>query len=151
MSFTIKLKQSVSAPEVMDKTTYDVASLSGTLKDPTSLVDPVILIETDHTKIMMTNYLYIQQFGRYYFVNNIKSIRTGLYELTCHVDVLMSWKSMIRRNKAIIHRSENNYELNLDDGSIKVNNNPIISTKSFPNGFTTSIEFVLAVAGGSGA
>ena len=151
MSFKIILQQSMSAPEVMDKSLFNVAELTGTLKDPTSLIDPVILVESEHNNIMMANYLRIQQFGRYYYINNIRSIRSGLYELSCHVDVLMSWRSMIRRNKAIIHRSENNYELNLDDGSIKVNNNPIIQTKSFPSGFTTSIEFILAVAGGSGS
>lgn len=151
MSFKIILQQSMSAPEVVDKSLFNVAELTGTLKDPTSLIDPVILVESEHNNIMMANYLRIQQFGRYYYINNIRSIRTGLYELTCHVDVLMSWRSMIRKNKAIIHRSENNYELNLDDGSIKVNNNPTIQTKSFPSGFTTSIEFILAVAGGSGS
>lgn len=151
MSFTIKMQQNMSAPEVVDKSLYDVETLTGTLKDPTSLIDPVILVESDHTNIMTSNYLHIPQFGRYYYINNIRSIRTGLYELSCHVDVLMSWKTMIRRNSAIIQRSQSNYELDLDDGSIKVNNNPIIQTKSFPAGFTTSIEFVLAVAGSSGA
>ena len=151
MSFKMKLLQNNSSPETVNKSIYQVAELTGTLKDPTSLTDPVILIESSHTNIMQTNYIRIPQFGRYYFVNSIRSIRTDLYELTCHVDVLMSWKDMLLRNRAIIQRSEKDYELNLDDGSIKVNNNPTIQTKSFPTGFTTSIEFVLAVAGGSGA
>lgn len=151
MAIDINLYTNNSAPEVMDKDLTTLSTLTGTLKEPTTFVDPVVLIETTHDIIRDCNYIRITQFGRFYFVREIAVVRTGLYQLSCHVDVLMSFRADIRKNKAIIHRSEKSYELMLDDGSIKVNNNPTVQTKSFPNGFTTSLEFVLAVAGGSGA
>ena len=93
----------------------------------------------------------IGKFGRKYFVNNISSIRQGLIEISAHVDVLTTYKAKIRENRAIIKRSQGNYNLYLNDGSLKVQQNPKISTKAFPQGFITSIEFVLAIAGGSGS
>ena len=138
-----------SAPETLDKELVTIATLSGTLKEPTSFIDPVVIVEATQEQMKDCNYLRINQFGRYYFVNNIVVLRTGLYQIQAHVDVLYTYKTQIRKNYAIIHRSQNDYELNLDDGSIKVNNNPTIQTKSFTNGFTTSLEFLLAVAGGS--
>lgn len=149
MAFSIVLYNNKSEPEKLDKNLTEITTLTGTLKDPTSVIDPVILIETRMEDIIYCNYLRIERFNRRYFVNDIKSIRTGMCQLSCHVDVLSSFKTEIRKNTAILHRSENNYELDFDDGSIKTLNNPKITTKSFPSGFTTSIEFVLAVAGGS--
>ena len=149
MAFNIVLCKNKSEPEKLDKNVTDIITLSGTLKDSTSLIDPVIVIQCSHENVVDCNYLRIAQFNRKYFVNNIKSVRNDLYELSCHVDVLSSFKNEIRKNTAILHRSENDYELDFDDGSIKTFNNPKITTKSFPRGFTTSIEFVLAVAGGS--
>lgn len=151
MSFHIKLYKNASAPEKLDKSLTEIADLTGTLKDPSSFIDPSIMLEAQQDQIVNCNYIRIPQFERNYFVKNITVLRTGLYRLDCHVDVLTTYKSEIRKNHAIIHRSQKDYELNLDDGSIKVNNNPIIQTKSFPAGFTTSLEFVLAVAGGSGS
>lgn len=151
MSFHIILYSNSSAPEKLDKTLSEIVDLTGTLKDASSFIDPTVMIEATQSQMAACNYIRIPQFERYYFVKNITVLRTGLYQLDCHVDVLTTYKAGIRKNSAIIERSQKDYELNLDDGSIKVNNNPTIQTKSFPQGFTTSLEFVLAVAGGSGS
>ena len=150
MSFKIKLFYNESEPEKVSKSLTEKADLSCVLRDGCSLIDPVVILETTHEIISATNYVRIPQFNRYYYVNNIRSVRNGLYELSCHVDVLHTYRSEIKANKAIIHRSENNYELNFDDGSLKTFNNPKVTTKSFPNGLITTTEFVLAVAGGGG-
>ena len=147
MAFNIILQKNDSERNKMDKNVTDLATLTGTLKGDTSIIDPVILIESDIATMRQCNYLHIYQFGREYFVNNIKSVRNNLFELTCHVDVLASYKSQIRHCGAIIKRSQKNYNLYLDDGSLKVYNNPKIKIQAFSGaGFSTQ-EFVLAVAG----
>ena len=88
----------------------------------------------------------ILTFGRSYFVNNITSVRNGVFEISAHVDVLSSFKTQIRGNAAIIRRQENKWNLYLNDGVFKVYQNPMVLTKEFPNGFSAP-EFVLAVAG----
>ena len=116
------------------------------VSEDTSIIEPVIKIGCDLASVTGCNYLSIPAFERSYFVNNIRSIRNGLVEFSCHVDVLSSFASSIRENSAIVKRQENKWNLYLNDGSFNVYQNPNVLTKAFPSGFTTQ-ELVLAVAG----
>lgn len=146
MSFSITLMQNTSPVNKIGKSLSSQLEVTGDLRSETSIIDPVIMIECELSDLTNCNYMYIPQFNRYYFVNNIRSIRNGLVEFTCHVDVLETYKDQIRANSAIIKRQENNWNLYLNDGTFKVYQNPIVITKEFPNGFNSQ-EFVLAVAG----
>lgn len=146
MSFNIVIQNNRSEQNKLDKTLTTITTLTGTLKTETSIIDPVIIVEGALSDLKTCNYCTISEFGRSYFVNNIKSIRNNLIELTCHVDVLTTYKTAIRNNMAICKRQENNWNLYLNDGSFKVYQNPMVLTKLFPSGFT-SPQFVLAVAG----
>lgn len=146
MAFTVILQINDSDKNQLDKDISNILSVSGTLKQETSIIDPVIIIECNLTSVRSCNYLTISEFGRSYFVKNIRSIKNGLVEFTCHVDVLSSFKSAIRDNTAIIKRQQNAWNLYLNDGVLRVYQNGTVITKAFPNGFTT-MEFVLAVAG----
>lgn len=146
MAFNIVLQTNNSEPNRVTKSVSDIMTLSGVLKEETSIIDPVIKIECDLATVTGCNYLSIPAFGRSYFVTNIRSVRNGLVEFSCHVDVLSSFADGIKANSAIVKRQENSWNLYLNDGSLKVYQNPIVLTKAFPSGFTTQ-EFVLAVAG----
>lgn len=146
MAFNITLQINSSEKNKLDKTIADIATVSGVLKEDTSIIDPVIKIECNLSDYVNCNYITIPEFGRKYFVNNIRSVRNGLVEFSCHVDVLSSFADSIRSNKAIIRRQENKWNLYLNDGTFKVYQNPMVLTKAFPSGFTQQ-EFVLAVAG----
>lgn len=147
MSINIKLQTNLSEPRRVDKDLTDVTTLAATLRDDTSLQDPVLLVEADLTTLAAVNYLTIEVFGRSYFVTGMTSIATGLTEITAHVDVLSSFKTQIRENRAIIARQENEWNLYLNDGAFKTYQDPMVMTAPFPSGFNT-YEFVLAVAGG---
>lgn len=146
MSFNILLQRNTSELNKLDKTLTTITTLTGTLKTETSIIDPVIIVEGALANLKTCNYCTISEFGRSYFVNNIKSIRNNLIELTCHVDVVSTYKSQIRSQFAIVRKQENNWNLYLNDGSFKCYQNPIVLTKKFSNGFTTP-SFVMAVAG----
>lgn len=146
MAFTIDLQISMSDKIEMDKTITTIASLSGTLKDATSIIDPVILVEGDLSQFAQCNYMTIPVFGRSYFVTNIRSIRNDLFEISAHVDVISTWKSEIRGNLAIVKKQQNDWNLYLNDGTFHTYQNPMVLAKEFPTGFNT-LEFVLAVAG----
>lgn len=146
MAFNIVLQTNNSEPNRLTKSISDIITVSGVLKEETSIIDPIIKIECDLSTVTGCNYLSIPTFGRSYFVNNIRSVRNGLVEFSCHVDVLSSFADGIRSNTAIVKRQENKWNLYLNDGSFKVYQNPNVLTKAFPSGFTTQ-EFVLAVAG----
>lgn len=150
MAFNIVLQATTSEKNRMDKTITDIATYSGTLRADTSIVDPVFLIECDLANVVHANYLTVLAFGRSYFINNIRSMRAGLVEFTCHCDVLSSFKTQIRQNHAIMHRSERNWNLYLNDGSLKMTQRPEkIVTEHFSNelAFVNHFSYVLVLAG----
>lgn len=146
MSFDIVLMRSNSEKNRLTKDTETIMTVSGFLREGTSIIDPVIKIECDISDVVGCNYLSIPIFGRKYFVNDIRSIRNRLFEFSCHVDVLSTYADAIRENTGVIKRQENEWNLYLNDGTFKVYQNPNVLTRAFPSGFTTQ-EFVLAVAG----
>lgn len=146
MSFDITLMRNSSEVNKVSKTLTTLSTVSGTLKEQTSIIDPVIKIQADLASFTFCNYMYISTFGRYYFVNDIKSITDNIIEISGHVDVLQTYSQEIRANTAITRRQENNWNLYLNDGTFRVYQDPKVITKAFPSGFTTQ-ELVLAVAG----
>ena len=150
MAFNIVLQSTTSEKNRMDKTITDIATYSGTLRADTSIVDPVFLVECDLANVVHANYLTVQAFGRSYFINNIRSMRAGVIVFTCQCDVLSSFKTQIRQNHAIMHRSERNWNLYLNDGSLKMTQRPEkIVTEHFSNelAFVNHFSYVLVLAG----
>ena len=144
--FNITLQVNNSEKERLDKSITDIATISGTLREKTSLIDPVIVIEGDLSNYVNCNYMTISAFNRSYFINNITSVSNNFFEISAHVDVLTTYKTQIRTNDAIIARQEKKWNLYLNDGVFKTYQNPYIVTKAFPSGFTSQ-HFVFSVAG----
>lgn len=149
MSFDILLQRNISENISLSKILVYIDTLTGVLKDGTSIINPTILVQADISQIAKANYLTIDEFGRSYFINNISTHRQNLVELNCHVDVLSSFASEIRSNKGIIFRQEADWNLYLNDGVLEVYQNPYVVTKEFPSGFDGQ-SYVLALAGRRG-
>lgn len=147
MSFSIEFMKNNSDNNKIRKSLSSIATISGNLKNDTSIISPTILIEGSISSLKNCNYMHISEFDRYYYITDIRSIRNNLIEISAKVDVLQTYASQILANNAIIKRQENKWNLYIDDGSFKVYSNPNIITREFPNGFSGN-EFVLAVAGG---
>lgn len=159
--FNIIAYKNNSAVNVVNKKIEEIVSMSGTLRDRCSIMDPVIIVQLDGNEVWRNgfNYIYIDAFKRYYFVTNIVNVAgalssatqvnpVNLWEIHAHVDVLMSFKEQIASQKAVVARQETKYNLMLDDGFFMSYQNPKIQTKLFSNAtpFETQ-EFVLVVAG----
>lgn len=142
----INLYNNNSPPNYVTKSITEVESLEGTLREPTSIIDPTIVIERSSPTGF--NYVHIPIFNRYYFVTGIASEGASLVAISMHVDVLMTYASQIRNMNAIIKRQENKFNLYLDDGIFKAYQNSKHKIVSFPNGFT-DYSYILALAGNS--
>lgn len=122
-------------------------SLSGTLRDATNIINPVILIELN--EIGYYNYCYISNFNRYYFITDITVIRTGLFAIYLMVDVLESFKTEIKNLSVILLNTQNvginNY---LPSQVFRNNVKSITDIINFPSGLNDSGEFILITAGG---
>lgn len=151
MAFDIKFQKNKSMNIRIGKDIEDVLTLSGTLRNETSVIDPVILIELPESDItekqfFACNYCTITRFNRQYFITDMRSIRNNLVEVHCHVDVLETYADDIKDLNAIIRRQEKKWNLYLDDGVFQTYQNPHIVTKEFPSGFSNE-TIILAVAG----
>lgn len=161
MSFAITAYTNTSATNVVSKELTQIVQMEGVLRTGCSITDPVITVHCDGNEIWRNgfNYIYIEAFGRYYYVTNIIAVAgvwesqtqinpNQLWEIHCHVDVLMSFADQIKQQTAVVARQEGKYNLMLDDGFFMTYQDPKIQTKVFSNAtpFETQ-EFVLVVAG----
>lgn len=140
-----------STDNTVTKSLTTLATITGTLRDSCSIIDPVITVSNavmNNAIAAACNYAMIADFGRYYFVKNI-TFKNNCFELSMHVDVLSSFQTPLKALDAVIARNENRYNLYLQDGYFKTYQNPHVSIKPFPAGFTDH-HYILAVAGAGG-
>ena len=79
------------------------SSYNCVLKDDTSILEPVIRIQTTNN-VKVYNYAYIADFSRYYFVTDIVSSK-GFWEVSLKVDTLASEKTGIGSMSPYVLRS----------------------------------------------
>lgn len=128
------------------KTLTTVDTLTGAIKQPSSITHPEIVIEYNNP--VSFNYCYIDTFGRYYFVDDVVVMRNNVLKLSLSVDVLESFKTTILAQNVIVDKSYNIKEMYLPDENLLT----LVKTKTdivnFPNGLLESGEFILITAGG---
>lgn len=149
MSFPIKLYVNKSSNNTVTKVLSNETELVIALKDDTVIENPVIILrktETIATALHDFNYCYIPKFDRYYYIESRESLNATTWRLQCRVDVLMSFKTEIKKLKAIIERSSKWFNTYIPDDSYSIENDTRVQTVSFPSGFTTD-TMLLVVAG----
>ena len=125
----------------------DKKTISGTLRDETSIINPIIII--NNTTPIRYNYAYIPEFKRYYYINNIESVRNNVWKLYLQVDPLMSFKGDILALKVVAEKQsllENGDEY-IDDGSLVSDNLMFKTIYNYSNGFNNTSEYILITAG----
>lgn len=133
-----KINKNLSSPLV----------LTGTMRDSSSIVNPVILVEG--VSFNAFNYAYIPNFDRYYFIKEIVNYRNDLWILELECDVLMSFRSSILNMNCILLETESKgADKYLSDTRVwvaKVKDKTDII--NFPNGLLENGEYILITAGG---
>lgn len=134
MAFDVELCYNTEPLCKIKKNITTLTTVSGTIRDETSIADPIILIEGNLSSLGF-NYMHISSFQRYYYVTDIVSVRNGLWEVHSHCDVLKTYADAILANKGVISRQENEWNMYLNDGTFKSYQNPLIETREFASGF----------------
>lgn len=119
------------------------------IKGDSSIMNPVFILNTNNGYFSGVNYLYWNDMGRYYFIDDIQVLTGGRTALYCTVDVLESFASDIKSQTAIVDKQESSSVGNLyiNDGSFintEQTNNQVIN---FSSGFNNEGEFILITAG----
>lgn len=148
MAFTISLFKTASENNRVVKVLTDEKQLSGELRDQTSVLNPSIRIESADN-ISTYNYAYISEFGRYYYITDIVSVRTNCWVVSLRCDVLMSYKDEIQNLNVILNNTQ---ETGLSNYLSSPNWVSLVKTKTdikaFPSGLSEQGEFILITAGG---
>lgn len=149
MSFSVKLCHNLSPVEKISKNIDTGIEITGcVLKDRTSILKPTIRIRTSES-IYTYNYMYIAEFERYYFIDDIVSVNNGVWEVSGHVDVLETYKNSILSNDAVIKRQGSQYNTYLNDSEWSVfTYDDVITFKFSQSGFQKALSYLLVVAGG---
>ena len=117
----------------VDKTAYleEVVTLEGTLRAPSSIITPTILVELpklpesslideddeeidevviDSDYFYRFNYAYIKEFDRFYFIQDIVIERTKIFNISMQVDTLMSFRDGLLSLPAYIDRNQFDFD-----------------------------------------
>ena len=111
-SIDIYLYENIDVNNSIRKNPTQKAIVSGTFKVPTSIVHPSVQIEYNKLDF---NYVYIPQFNRYYYVDDVIVITNTLIQIECSCDVLMSFKSQLVDTYGVISRNEDDFNPYLND------------------------------------
>ena len=151
-----KLMYNASNNNVAKKKTAVMRNVILHFKDESEIINPTIYISRDVTDVENCNYLYIDELGRYYYVNEI-TLEHQRYILQCHVDVLMSHYDKILEQRCLIERNGSIGNLYLEDNKMKTfamtrfETFPWLDSSGNPKGFRVGgskvKNFVLTVSG----
>ena len=147
MAFTISLFKTASENNRVVKTLTDEKQLSGELRNQTSVLNPSIRIESADN-ISSYNYAYISEFGRYYYITDIVSVRTNCWTISLRCDVLMSYSDQIKSITGVVVRQESNPNKLLVDRLERLQSNKEIDILYYPDAFSKNLQFILVTAGG---
>lgn len=138
-----------SERKVIGKSLQNLGTVTGILKGDASITSPVFILQSDTDYLSGTNYLYWQETGRYYYIDDIELMTGGRMVFYCSVDVLESFKTQIKAQTAIVDKQESINETNLylNDGSFIDTEQTFNEIKNFQTGFNEVGKFILINAG----
>lgn len=143
----VYLYYNVSENNKLEKRIDELEVIEFSYKANDSITKPVLRLKvSDNVKI--ANYMWIEDYKRYYFITDKRPIVGGLWEIVGHVDVLMTYRVNIRALSGIVRESANlgsNY-LAGDQWVTSVKDSTYI--KQFPGQLLDEGEYVLITAGG---
>ena len=140
----ITLYKNYSDSNEANKEIVIIKETTGTIKEDCSILDPVIVMK-NFTELPTANYLYIEEFKRYYFIKDIVILSNGYSAIRCHSDILSNSLPYLLKLDAVIARQEFIYNPDLNDASIPVLQNEKTQYKRFPgefNNFTLTVPML---------
>ena len=85
---------------VVDKTLTNKIDYDIKIKDTTSVTNPTIILKTK--TLITSNYAYIPDFNRYYYIEKIEVCPNDVYRIALKCDVLKSFKDDIKNSSAYV-------------------------------------------------
>lgn len=151
---TIKLYKQLKDRDIVEKKLTEEISFTGYTRDEIDVESPVILIEST-SDLTAYNYVYIEEFSRYYFIEKHRIIRNNLWEFTLQEDYLYTWKDTMYSWTVQLERAEGLYNTYFNDNRMQQVAGNNITTWKFTDpdtgnntGFSDDEHFYILTAGG---
>ena len=142
---TVRLLHTNSAPNTIKKSFSILANVEVKLKEPIDVDNPVLILSGAIDNI---NYFYLTDFGQYYFADPLRPTgQNNIFELSGHVDPLMSNQAEILNLKGILARVTNPSDDYLADPELPLSVKSSYETVSFPEHFNKDLHFILITSG----
>ena len=107
-------------PNTINKTLTPLGTLNVTLQPDFNVQNPTLKIQIP-PNMYGFNYVYIEDFAKYYFVDNFRYVGGQTYLLTLSLDVLQTYKDVILQSTALIVESDNaNRDLSVNSNVFNV-------------------------------
>lgn len=140
----IYLYNNESPKNKISKSITLLATLTGTLRGETNVVSPVIRVS--NATFPAFNYAFIPDFGRYYYLRDVREIRADIWDLSLISDPLMSFN--INSVSGVVVESENGGSEYLEHRHFIRNVKSKTDIINFSSGLLNSGEYILITAGG---
>ena len=133
--------------------TVNISNVACDIYDTCDLYNPTLIVKSN--SVISSNYLYIPNFNRYYFIVNKNLDKAGITIINCECDVLMSFKSSILASTQMIIRSADTNNVNVAESLIVDNNRPVkpmILTENIQITWVDLVpdnQYILTVLGGN--
>lgn len=105
--------------KVSKRYTVNSENVAIDIYDSCDLYNPTLIVKSNN--VINSNYLYITNFKRFYFIVNKNLDKSGITVINCECDVLMSFKNDILNSTQLVIRSA-------DTSNEKVKNSKIADT-----------------------
>lgn len=115
--------------------------------DVLDVLNPVIMVKYADA-ILLYNFVYIAKFNRYYHITDMVIMGKQI-QISMHVDVLYTYRSIILSSQCIAERSSSLYDVMVEDSAVTSTAGYVYTARSLPYKFRPDHgTYVLMVAGG---
>lgn len=152
---TVTLYYNSSPNNAINKSITQTSEILCTHKAPVSLINPEIIVNTASFNMSSnSNYMYIDTFDRYYFINDFTLLDGGRILIRGTIDVLYTYRNNILASYVNVVRQENAHINETPDNLLPFAPDKLISAYRFEVQLdnadfnATTKCFMLTVAGG---
>lgn len=144
----IKLYHTTDEVNKVSKTLSLVGSYDLDLLAPENVGEFSFTLSADvNSALINANYAYISSWGRYYFLGEPTILNNGYVRFTATIDLLMTHRSELLQENAIVLRQQNEGNLYIVDSEFPCENRKDYFYKKFPSSFSDSFTYYLTVGG----
>lgn len=154
MAFTIQLGRTTKRKNDLKRAAMlNTVTTTAVLKENCSVLRPILVVQAEENGLSAPvvfsqyNYCQIAVFNRYYWITNVVSITSHVFEISCEVDVLATWYDDITTSYGFAIYAESKYNGMIPDGRLpKSNKSTIMSGEMSASGFDEEGCFILTAA-----